>query len=248
MTPETLYGRDSEIALLEELLAGIRDGGRALLISGEAGIGKTSILDAAAKAARSRGLRVLTVTGVESEAHLPFAGLHQLLRPVLGQADGLPAPQRNALLTAFGTLDGDAPSIFLVGLATLNLLSDVAGEESLLVVADDVHWLDTPTAEVLAFVGRRLGSDRILLLAAMREGFHSPLVAARLQELVIEPLSEASSAQILNAHAPGQHARPRPGPGRRAGSPVCRALGGGDRLSGDQDQPVRRQGSALVHA
>jgi AAA ATPase domain len=202
MTPETLCGRDSEIALLDEWLRDIRDSGRALLIHGEAGIGKTSILGAGASAARSRGCRVLTVTGVESEAHLAFAGLHQLLRPVLGQVDELPPPQRKALLTAFGVLDGEAPAIFLVGLATLNLLADIAAEKPLLLVADDVQWLDTPTAEVLAFVGRRLGSDRILLLAAMRDGFQSPLVAARLPELVIEPLSEAPSAELLDAHAP----------------------------------------------
>ncbi len=203
MTPETLYGRDSEIALLDEWLRDIRDSGRALLIRGEAGIGKTSILDAGQSAARSRGCRVLPVVGVESEAHLAFAGLHQLLRPVLVQADELPPPQRKALLTAFGVLDGDAPALFLVGLATLNLLADIAAEKPLFLVADDVQWLDTPTAEALAFVGRRLASDRILLLAAMRDGFHSPLVAARLPELVIEPLSEAPSAELLDAHAPG---------------------------------------------
>jgi hypothetical protein len=202
MTPETLYGRESEIALLGAWLRDVRDSGRAVLIRGEAGIGKTSILDAAANAARARGFRILTITGVESETHLPFAGLHQLLRPLLGQVDELPAPQRKALLIAFGALDGDAPAIFLVGLATLNLLADAASEEPLVVVADDVHWLDTPTAEVLAFVGRRLGSDPILLLAAMRDAFQNPLVSARLPELVIEPLSEAPSAQLLDAHAP----------------------------------------------
>jgi predicted ATPase len=202
MTPETLCGRDTEIAVLDEWLRDIGDGGRALLIHGEAGIGKTSILDAAVSAARTRGCGVLAVTGVESEAHLAFAGLHQLLRPVLGRADELPPPQRKALLTAFGVLDGDPPVLFLVGLATLNLLADIAAVKPLLLVADDVQWLDTPTAEVLAFVGRRLGSDRILLLAAMRDGFRSPLVAAKLPERVIEPLSEDQSAELLDAHAP----------------------------------------------
>lgn len=202
MTPETLYGRDGEIALMNEWVRDIRDSGHALLIRGEAGIGKTSILDAGACAARSGGCRVLTVTGVESEAHLAFAGLHQLLRPVLRQVDQLPPPQRKAVLTAFGVLDGDPPAIFLVGLATLNLLADIAAEQPLLMVADDVQWLDTPTAEVLAFVGRRLGSDHILLLAAMRDGFQSPLVAARLPELVLEPLNKAPSAQLLDAQAP----------------------------------------------
>jgi hypothetical protein len=202
VSAEALYGRDSEVALLDEWLRDLGERGRALLVRGDPGIGKTALLDAAADAARSRGCRVLTVTGVECEAHLPFAGLHQLLRPELARAEGLPAPQGQARLTAFGILDAGVPAIFLVGLAALNLLADVAADEPLLLVADDVHWLDTPTAEVLAFVGRRLESDRILVLAAMRDGVQSPLTAARLPELVLEPLGEAPSAHLLDARAP----------------------------------------------
>jgi AAA ATPase domain len=205
VSAQLLHGRDSEIALLDEWLRDLGERGGALLVRGNPGIGKTAILDAAAGAARSRGCRVLTVTGVECETHLPFAGLHQLLRPVLARAEGLPPPQRQALLTAFGFLDAGVPVIFLVGLGALNLLAD----EPVLLVADDVDWLDAPTAEVLTFVGRRLESDPILFLAAMRDAFQSPLTAARLPELVLEPLGEAPSADLLAAQP-----RQRPQGGR----------------------------------
>ena len=113
-----LAGRDAEIAELEAALTGAAKHGAALLVIGEAGIGKTSLLDAAVGQARSRGYRVLTVSGVESESQLPYAGLHQLLQPVLETARRLPVAQRSALRTALGMRQGKPPELFLVALAT----------------------------------------------------------------------------------------------------------------------------------
>src|SRR4051794_36918959 len=159
-----LLGRLEERNLLTSLLDDVSTRGHALVLRGEPGIGKSRLLSEAARTARDRGMAVLRTTGVQSEAHLPFAGLHQLLRPVRSSIPALPTPQRAALLAAFGELDGDAPDLYLIALATLSLLAEVAASTPMLVLAEDAQWLDQPTCDVLAFVGRRLGSDRIVLL------------------------------------------------------------------------------------
>src|ERR1700674_176518 len=125
MGASTLVGRDAELAQLDNALTEAAEHGGALFVAGAAGIGKTSLLEVAATAARGRGYKVLTVTGLESESDLPFAGLHQLLQPVLPSAGALPGPQKNALLTALGMRSGAPPELFLVGLATLSLLDAV---------------------------------------------------------------------------------------------------------------------------
>jgi hypothetical protein len=147
-------------------------------------------------------MRVLTTTGVQSETTLPFAGLHQLLRPILGEVGELPSRQRDALLAAFGMTDRAAPDLFLIALAALELLAGVAARSPLLLIAEDAHWLDRSTADVLAFVARRLESEPMVLLAAVREGFESDLVEAGLPELRLEGLDEASSGALLDAWAP----------------------------------------------
>jgi len=194
-----LVGRDGEIAQLEAALAGATEHGAALLVSGEAGIGKTSLLEAAVRQARNRGYRVLAVTGFESEAQLPYAGLHQLLQPVLESAGRLPVPQRSALLTALGMREGTPPEMFLVALAALNLIDEVGDESPLVVVADDVQWLDAPTTSVLTFIARRLESTHILLAIALREGFQTPVRSAQLPEIHVGPLSEAASRELLGS-------------------------------------------------
>src|SRR5258708_5672844 len=166
-----LVGRDAEMALLDKALAEAAEHGGALLVTGAAGIGKTSLLDATTTDARSRGYKVLAVTGLESEADLPYAGLHQLLQPVLPSAGALPGPQKNALLTALGTRAGAPPEVFLVGLATLTLLDEVADESPLVVLADDFQWLDGATSSVLSFVARRLESTHIPLIAGLAAAF-----------------------------------------------------------------------------
>jgi len=196
-----LVGRDAEIAQLEAALAGAAEHGASLLVIGEAGIGKTSLLDTVVRQARSRGRRVLAVTGLESEAQLPYAGLHQLLQPVLDSAGRLPVPQRSALLTALGMRAGTPPEMFLVALATLNLIDEVDDESPVVLVADDVQWLDAPTTSVLTFIARRLESTHILLVVALREGFQTPVLSAHLPEIHVGPLSEAASRELLGSVA-----------------------------------------------
>ena len=187
--------------MVKSLLARVADGGGSLLVLGDPGIGKSALVQAAIRRARDRGMRVLACAGAESEAHLSFAGLHQLLRPVLAQAAGLPAGQREALLTALGMAGGPAPAVPVVGLAVLELLG--AGGAPVLAVAEDVHWLDASTCEVLAFVARRLGADPVGLLGTARdtelEG--NPLAAARLPELRLGPLDPLAAAALLDARA-----------------------------------------------
>src|ERR1700736_5920000 len=197
MGASRLVCRDAELAQLDIALAEATDRGGALFVTGAAGIGKTSLLDVAAGDARSRGYKVLTVTGLESEADLPFAGLHQLLQPVLSSAGALPGPQKNALLTALGMRAGAPPEVFLVGLATLSLMDEVADERPLVVLADDFQWLDGATSSVLSFVARRLESTHLLLIPGMRETLQTPLRSPQVREIRVEPLSNAASAALL---------------------------------------------------
>jgi DNA-binding CsgD family transcriptional regulator len=198
-----LIGRDSQIAAVELLLARIAGGGGSLLVLGDPGIGKSALAEVASQRAADRGMRVLTCAGVPGEAHLSFTGLHQLLRPVLAEASRLPLVQRDALLTALGMGDGVAPAMPLVGLATLELLAAGAGRAPVLVIAEDVHWLDSSTCEVLAFVSRRLGADPIGLVGTARESElnDNPLAGAGLAELRLAPLDLAAAAVLLDTHA-----------------------------------------------
>src|SRR5216683_3086421 len=202
MGASSLVGRDAEIALLDKALADAAEHGGALLVTGAAGIGKTSVMDAATSDARGRGCTVLAVTGLESEADLPYAGLHQLLQAVLPSAGALPGPQKDALLTALGMRAGAPPEVFLVGLATLSLLDKVAGERPLVVVADDFQWLDRATSSVLSFVARRLESTHILLVIGLRETFQTSVRPLQLPEIHVEPLSDPASADLLISVAP----------------------------------------------
>src|SRR3984893_5702355 len=197
-----LVGRDAEMAQLDIAVAEAVEHGGALLITGAAGIGKTSLLDHAATNAQSRGYKVLAVTGLESEADLPYAGLHQLLLPVLASAGGLPAHQKSALLTALGMRAGTPPEMFLVALATLSLVDEAADEQPVVLVADDVQWLRAPPSSVLAFIARRLESTHILLVIGLREGFETLLRSAHLPEIHVGPLSEAASIALLDSVAP----------------------------------------------
>jgi predicted ATPase len=140
-----LRGRRGECATLDGLLRMVREGeGQCLVLRGEPGIGKSALL--AYLAERASGFRVVRAAGVQSEMELPFAGLHQLCAPMLDRLEHLPGPQRLALATAFGLSEGEAPHRFLVGLAVLSLLSEVAEEQPLLCLVDDAQWLDTASA------------------------------------------------------------------------------------------------------
>ena len=192
-----LLGRGAETEALTSLLDSLPGGG-AMVLRGEPGIGKSRLLAAAASMAQERGIALLTTTGVQSEARLPFSGLHQLLRPVRAHRAGLPQVLRDALDAAFGLTDGAAPERFRIALAALDLLSEVAGEAPLLVVAEDAQWLDRATADALAFVARRLEHDPIVLLAAVRDGYRSALIDAGLPELRIGALEPPAAAELLD--------------------------------------------------
>ena len=163
-----LRGRRSECAVLDGMLAAVREGeSRTLVVRGEAGVGKTALLDYLLE--RASGCRIVRAAGVESEMELAFASLHQLCAPMLDRVGRLPAPQRDALEIAFGLRAGAAPDRFLVGLALLSLLSDVAEERPLLGVVDDAQWMDQASAQALAFAARRLFAEPVGLVFAARE-------------------------------------------------------------------------------
>ena len=160
-----VVGRDQELRVLYALIEAVETGGTALIVRGPAGIGKSALLVAARRHADTRGSRTLHTLGIQSETDLPFAGLHQILHPVLAGANELPDPQRAALLAAFGADASSTPDLFLIALGTLNLLSNAATNSPILLVADDAQWLDPATADVIAFVARRLEMEPIVMLA-----------------------------------------------------------------------------------
>jgi DNA-binding CsgD family transcriptional regulator len=202
MQPWRMVGRDRELQLLEDLLDGVHQRGQTLLLRGEAGIGKSCLLAAASSAATERGFQVLSTTGVQSESHLPFAGLHQLLRPILARVEDLPGPQRAAMRAAFGISDLAAPEFFFIALAVLDLLADVAAQAPLLLVIEDVQWLDRPTLDVVTFVARRLESEPTIVLATARVGPNADRSESEFPELLVEPLHDEAARTLLDGHAP----------------------------------------------
>ena len=197
-----LVGRDRELAIVDDMLERISERGSAAIIRGEPGIGKSALLIEASRRAASRGFRRLRMTGSQAEANLPFAGLHQLVRPVLGGLDALPDAHRQALFTAFGLVDAAAPDIFKIAMAALDLLAEIAAQAPLLLIVEDAHWLDRSTLDVLAFVTRRLQADPIVLLVATRDGYKSALDDCDSVELRLERLDDANAARVLDGHAP----------------------------------------------
>ena len=162
-----LRGRRAESTALDELVDAVRAGeSRVLVVYGEPGVGKTALLDRLA--GRASGCRVVRAAGVQSEMELAFAGLHQLCAPMLDHLEAIPVPQRDTLRIAFGIGAGPAPDRFLIGLAVLSLLSEVAAELPLVCVVDDEQWLDRASAQALGFVARRLVADPVGLVLATR--------------------------------------------------------------------------------
>ena len=192
-----LAGRAAECATLDRLLAQAHAGqSAALVLRGEPGIGKSALLEYTAQHAED--FRVLRATGVEWEMELPFAGVHQLCAELLDDRERLPAPQQDALATAFGLTSGPQPDRFLVGLAVLSLLSDAPGDCPLVCLVDDVQWLDRSSAQVLAFVARRLAAESVILLFAERDPRRVEELAG-LPELRVDGLADASALELLSS-------------------------------------------------
>ncbi|MGW6280597.1 helix-turn-helix transcriptional regulator [Kribbella sp. NPDC055071] len=199
-----LIGRETERRVIEQLIAGARVGASGvLLVTGEAGIGKTALLDQSA--AQADGLRVLRASGTEAEQEIPFGALLQLLRPALAGLDRLPGPQQVALATALALQRG--PSVpadrFAVGAATLSLICRYAEDAPLALIVDDAHLLDRPSAEALLFAARRLVADPIVLLIAARTNEPHPLADADLPTLQLDGLPLDAARQIVR-HLPGE--------------------------------------------
>ena len=194
-----LFGRDAETGLLASLIDATPERGAALTLRGEPGIGKSRLLMHAASLAHERGMTVLSIAGVQAEAQLPFAGLHQLLRPVRDRALDLLPEHRATLDAAFGLGSQEPPSHWRIAMAALDLLCDVATAAPVLAVVDDAHWLDRQTTEVLAFIARRVEADPILMLTATRDGYGTGLADSGLSVHRVGPLTHDASSALLDA-------------------------------------------------
>ena len=197
-----LFGRERELAVLSDLFENLGGHGGALLITGEVGIGKSALLAEAKRRAEQLGMSVLSTAGAPLEAQMPFAGLQRLLWPVMHEVSGLPEPQRVALSVAFGVSGGPTPDTFLVALAALNVVADRARESPLLLAVENVRWLDAATRDVLAFMARRVDTEPIVFLFAVRDEYATLLDDAGLRELRLDTLDDASAKALLDAGAP----------------------------------------------
>jgi AAA ATPase-like protein len=200
--PPVFLGRASEREVLDRLLENVRAGQSAVLVvRGEAGVGKTALLHYGAR--QASGFRVAKIGGVESEMELPFAGLHQLCAPMLDRLGALPEPQQAALRVALGMSSGAAPDRFLVALAALSLLAEVAAERPLLCFVDDAQWLDAASGQVLGFVARRLLAESVALVFAVRDPTDEHELVG-LPELALSGLSDEDARALLATVIPGR--------------------------------------------
>ncbi|MER5601768.1 AAA family ATPase [Streptomyces sp. NPDC002265] len=203
-TPGTtipLVGRDHDLRQIRDLV-GLGTGGGALVLSGDAGVGKTAVLDCVAEAARAENTRVLRAVGVEFEANCSYSGLNQILFPFQDGIDALDAPLRHALRVALGFQDGPAPERLVVSNAVLVLLQAVASGAPLLLVVDDLHWIDRASAAVLGFVARRVAGIRTSFLATSRTGAHGLHDGGGLPEYWLQPLDKDSAARLVSSRFP----------------------------------------------
>jgi DNA-binding CsgD family transcriptional regulator len=201
--PMELIGREPEIQQLRLFISRLTQGaGEALLLSGDPGVGKTSLLDQAAGIAAGSGIRLLRATGAQFEADISFAALHQLLRPCFTELPHLSPLHARALNVALGLGEGPPPAQLLVASAVLALLQQVAEEQPLLLIVDDLPWLDRASALVLGMVARRLAGLPVALLAAGRTGQPSFFDQGNLPVARVEPLSEEAAAELLTSRYP----------------------------------------------
>ncbi|MFJ3903950.1 AAA family ATPase [Streptomyces sp. NPDC090025] len=202
ITSRALVGRARELGELRVFLDGVAKDGGCLLLVGEAGVGKTSLLAVAADHAAAAGMRVLRASGVEFEAEVGFAGLHQVVAPLAAELAALPAPSRQAISVAVGLAEGAAPDRLALTNALLTLLSEAAGRDALLVVVDDLQWLDHASAVLLGTLARRLAGSRIGLLGVVRTGEGGVFEDAGLPEVTVGPLAAADATALLTEAFP----------------------------------------------
>jgi len=200
-----LIGRDAECALVDAIISRLPEAGGALLVRGEAGIGKSALLERGRVSAVAAGALPLITVGVESETELTFAGLHQLLLPIFGLNRRLPRPLGRALDALFGVTDEVTPDLYRVAMAALYLLTVAAESAPVLVVVDDAHWIDRASARAIAFIARRLEQEPIAVLGAVRSGHPTPLDEAMLPVLDLERLSPVAAGQLVDRRSPGLH-------------------------------------------
>ncbi len=201
MIPETLCGRERELAAIDETMSAAREVGAVLLVTGEPGIGKSALLTEARKRADAVGYRVLRAAGIESEQHLPFGGLQQIMAPLMDRLETLPRVQGQALATALGLFDGPRPDLFLIAEAALLLLAQERELRPVLVVADDVQWLDPQTHQIVTFLAHRSVAMRLVLIGAARTGHPGPFVNAAFPGLEILGVDDETAEALLQTHA-----------------------------------------------
>ncbi|MFJ2758911.1 AAA family ATPase [Nocardioides sp. NPDC087217] len=199
---QPLFGRADMLRNLLDDLDDVESGGFAIGLSGEPGVGKSAVLTSVMRHAATAGFTVLSARGSESESHLPYASLHQLLRPVLARVSRLPAQQAQSLLACFGMVDHVEANRFFTSLAVLDLLAESAGEAPVLVCLDDLHWMDRPSVDALAFVARRIAAERIVLLSTSRRSDQFLGDEQVVRWIELPALSVDAAHELLRARAP----------------------------------------------
>ena len=209
MAATELFGRRDELRALSEFLDSVHRHGGARLLWGDPGVGKSSLIAAAADLAAEAGIRVLRGAGSEFEADVSYSTLNQLLLPVRADLHQLPSGPREALAVALGFEAGASPDALLICNAALLLLNTVSAEQPVLLLVDDLHWIDRASAVVLGFIARRLGGCRAGLLASARTGTASFLDPRGLSEMVVAPLDGEAAGQLVDKHFPAMPKRVR---------------------------------------
>ena len=252
-----LVGRSQEIDAIHGLIEDARAGrGRALVLRGAPGIGKTAMLEQARQRGRERGLRILEARGVESESRLAFAALSDVLRPVLERLDEIPDPQQAALRAALALGPPAASDRYAAYAATLSLLGAVAADGAVLILVDDGHWVDPPSREALVFCARRIADEPIAMLVASRERAPEHLPMPEVENLEIPPLGEQDAMALLAAVTASEPLAPavaREILAIAGGNPLAlvelpQALSGGERTGGVPPPRPLPPGEAVVEA
>ncbi|MFG1997418.1 ATP-binding protein [Actinoplanes sp. NPDC048988] len=208
-SPEVLFGREVELARIGRFMKSVRQGGDVRMVRGEPGVGKSALLTAAVHLAEADGLRVLRASGSEFEADVSYSLLNQLLLPLYNQMQRLPPALRDALTVALGFGPGPAPATLLVCNAALSLLTAAARKDPVLLIVDDVQWIDRPSAVVLGFIARRVAGSPVGVIAASRTGTESFLDRRGLTEVTVGPLSDEAAARLVDDRFPALTGRAR---------------------------------------